>query len=115
MTQTPSDHDRPDRHLEILVDVGPDAPVSPRLAAALDELAAALAEEEIGDLLEEFADDDVAGFSFDRSGRTFGDIGFSPGAKHICIIRNTSGSGPCGSWCSFNTDGDTDSCAIMVG
>lgn len=113
MTTTPTapDHpDRPDRHLEIVIDVGPDASLSTRLSSALDELAAALAAEEVSTLVDEDElDDEVVGFSF---GGKLGDIGFSPTTKGICISKNTSGTGSCGSWCAINTDGGPTSCGI---
>lgn len=115
MTTRPPDSDGPDVHLEIVADVGADAPLSPRLAAALDELSAALAAEEIGGYLEALSaelDDEVVGFSF---GRTFGDLGLSPNATHICISKNTTGSGSCGSWCGIYTDdGDIVKCRINI-
>lgn len=108
-----SDSIRPDRHLEIVVDVGPDASLSPRLSSALEELAAALAAEEVSGLIDDLGDtdDDVAGFSF---GSNLGDIGFSPTAKGVCISKNESGTGSCGSWCGINTDGVPNSCGIWI-
>lgn len=103
---------RPDRHLEILVDVGPDAMLSPRLSAALAELSAALAAEEVSGLIDEDdLDDEVAGFTF---GRDLRDIGFSPATTGLCISKNTSGTGSCGSWCAINTDLGPASCGIYL-
>lgn len=105
----------PDRRFEILVDIGPDVTLSPRLTAALDELALALAAEEVADVLDTLGDamneDEVVGFSLSRS---LGDLGLSPQTTHICISKNTTGTGSCGSWCAINTDQDTRSCGIDI-
>lgn len=110
MNGTTADPSRPDRHLEIVVDVGPDASLSPRLTSALDELAAALAAEEVSGLIDvDDLDGEVAGFSF---GRNLGDLGLSPSTTGICISKNTTGKGSCGSWCGINTERDATSCGI---
>lgn len=114
---TTPDPDQSDRHLEIVVDVGSDVSLSPRLTSALEELAAALAAEEVNGLIDEDdLDDEVAGFSF---GRNLGDLGLSPSTTGICISKNTctpkdNRGTSCTSWCAVNTDGDTSNCWVNI-
>jgi len=100
--------------MKISIEIDESVSASPRLSAALEELADALAVEEIAGYVEE---PEVSGFGFAAS--RIGDLGgvIKPTSMDICFGKTKgggTGGGGCGNHCTVNSDPGMGSCSIYV-
>ena len=97
-------------NVSVTVAISEGGHVSDEIATALNNLAMAIAGDEIAEHLEGH-EDDVSGFAF-ATPSTSRPMLIPPGPSNFCINK-TTGAGTDGH-CTINTDGDTDSCTVDV-
>ncbi len=106
-------------NISVTVDIQDGSAISDEIVAALNDLAFAIAGDEIATQVG--LDEEVSGFSFGKFDPTGGGPILKPGGSGpfinpgpmgICINKTTGGDD--GGHCTVNTDMDTNSCTIDV-